>query len=578
MSNRQLTYMLAFSIGILAAVAGYVLHTIIRFIQRLLTEDFLTDTANWLYLVFPVIGIYLTSLFIKYVVRDNISHGITRVLYAISTKNSRIKRHNTWSSVLASAITIGFGGSVGAEAPIVLTGAAIGSNLGQVFRMDKRTVMLLVGCGAAAAISGIFKAPIAGLVFTLEVLMIDMTMASLLPILIASITADIFSYLFTGTATLFSFTMDGTWDVQRVPATILLGVFCGVMSLYFMRMMNFCENRFSKMREHPYAKLITGGLLLSSLIFLFPSLYGEGYNSIAIFINGQTEADWHQVMDGSLFYGHSELFVGYIALVMLTKIIATSSTNGAGGCGGTFAPSLFVGGFAGFLFARVWNMEKIGTYLPEKNFTLLGMAGVMAGVMHAPLTGIFLIAEITGGYALFVPLIIVSVVSVMVISIFEPHSIYAMRLAREGKLVTHHTDHSVLTLMSMDSVIEKDITTLPPDMPMGKMINVLTSSNDNLIPVVDDSGRLLGIIDINKIRHIVFRTELYHRFKVNQLMTPVPAILYDNEPMEEVMEAFDKTNAEALPVVDINNRLKGYINKTRMYKVYRQLVADFSAE
>jgi len=408
--------------------------------------------------------------------------------------------------------------------------------------------------------------------------MIDMTMASLLPILIASITADIFSYLFTGTATLFSFTMDGTWDVQRVPATILLGVFCGVMSLYFMRMMNFCENRFSKMREHPYAKLITGGLLLSSLIFLFPSLYGEGYNSIAIFINGQTEADWHQVMDGSLFYGHSELFVGYIALVMLTKIVATSSTNGAGGCGGTFAPSLFVGGFAGFLFARVWNMEKIGTYLPEKNFTLLGMAGVMAGVMHAPLTGIFLIAEITGGYALFVPLIVVSVVSVMVISIFEPHSIYAMRLAREGKLVTHHTDRSVLTLMSMDSVIEKDITTLPPDMPMGKMINVLTSSNDNLIPVVDDSGRLLGIIDINKIRHIVFRTELYHRFKVNQLMTPVPAILYDNEPMEEVMEAFDKTNAEALPVVDINNRLKGYINKTRMYKVYRQLVADFSAE
>ncbi|MBM6991654.1 MAG: chloride channel protein [Prevotella sp.] len=573
-----MTYVLAFIIGILAAVAGYVLHSLIRLIQRLLTEDFLTNTANWLYLVFPVIGIYLTSLFIKYVVRDNISHGITRVLYAISTKNSQIKRHNTWSSVLASAITIGFGGSVGAEAPIVLTGAAIGSNLGQIFRMNKRTVMLLVGCGAAAAISGIFKAPIAGLVFTLEVLMIDMTMASLVPILIASITADIFSYIFTGTASLFTFHLDSAWDVNRIPATILLGVFCGVVSLYFMRTMTFCEDRFARMKEHPYQKLFMGGLLLSSLIFLFPSLYGEGYNSLAIFINGQTEADWSQVMNGSLFYGHSELLVVYLALVMLTKIIATSSTNGAGGCGGTFAPSLFVGGFAGFLFARVWNIEKFGNYLPEKNFTLLGMAGVMAGVMHAPLTGIFLIAEITGGYALFVPLIIVSVVSVMVISIFEPHSIYAMRLAREGKLLTHHTDRSVLTLMSMDSVIEKEMTTVPPNMPMGKLINVLTSSTDSLIPVVDESGRLLGLIDITKIRHIVFRTELYHRFKANQLMTPVPAILYDNEPMEEVMEAFDKTNAEALPVVDINNHLKGYISKTRMYKVYRELVADYSAE
>lgn len=578
LTDRQVTYALAFIIGILASVAGYVLHTLIRLIQRLLTEDFLTNTANWLYLVFPVIGIYLTSLFIRYVVRDNISHGITRVLYAISTKNSRIKRHNTWSSVFASAITIGFGGSVGAEAPIVLTGAAIGSSLGQTFRMNKRTVMLLVGCGAAAAISGIFKAPIAGLVFTLEVLMIDMTMASLMPILIASITADILSYLFTGTATLFTFRLDSAWDVSRVPASVLLGVFCGAMSLYFMRTMNFCEGQFSRMKKHTYGKLITGGLLLSSLIFIFPSLYGEGYDSIAILINGRTEADWSQVLDGSLFYGHSELLVVYIGLVMLTKIIATSSTNGAGGCGGTFAPSLFVGGFAGFFFARLWNMEGIGTYLPEKNFTLLGMAGVMAGVMHAPLTGIFLIAEITGGYALFVPLIIVSVVSVMVISIFEPHSIYAMRLAREGKLLTHHTDRSVLTLMSMGAVIEKDVKTVPPTMPMGKLVNVLTSSSNSIVHVVDEDRRLLGIIDITKIRHIIFRTELYHRFRANQLMSPVPAILYDNEPMEEVMEAFDKTNAEALPVVDLNNHLKGYITKARVYKVYRQLVADFSAE
>ncbi len=573
-----MTSILAFVIGILASVAAYILHTLITLVQRLLTEDFLTDAANWLYLVFPVIGIYITSLFIKYVVRDNISHGITRVLYAISTKKSRLRSHNCWSSVIASAITIGFGGSVGAEAPIVLTGSAIGSNLGQLFKMDNRTLMLLVGCGCAAAISGIFKAPIAGLVFTLEVLMIDLTMASLVPILVASITADIFSFIFTGKSTLFVFTLDSAFDVDRVPATILLGVFCGLISLYFMRMMNFCEGQFSRMKDHPYMKLTAGGLVLSTLIFLFPSLYGEGYSSLNIFISGSTETDWSQVMDGSLFYGHSELLVVYVALVMLTKIIATSSTNGAGGCGGTFAPSLFVGGFSGFLFARIWNIERIGVYLPEKNFTLMGMAGVMAGVMHAPLTGIFLIAEITGGYELFVPLIIVAVVSVMVISIFEPHSIYAMRLAREGKLLTHHTDRSVLTLMSMNSVIEKEVTGVGPDMPMGKLVNVLTNSDNDFIPVLDNAGRLLGEIDITKIRHIVFRTELYHKFKVSQLMTPMPAILYSNEPMEEVMRKFDTTNANVLPVVDINNKLQGYISRTRMYRTYRQMVADFSAE
>lgn len=578
LTERQMTYALALVIGLLASVAGSVLHHLIVFIQHLLTDGFLAYTTNWLYLVFPVIGIWLTSLFIKYVVRDNISHGITRVLYAISSKNSRLRPHNTWSSVLASSLTIGFGGSVGAEAPIVLTGAAIGSNLGQAFHMDKRTVMLLVGCGSAAAISGIFKAPIAGLVFTLEILMIDMSMASLMPILIASITADIFSYLFTGTSTMFSFRLDSAWSVDRVPASILLGLFCGIMSLYFMRMMSFCEGQFGRMKKHPYLRLLVGGLLLSSLIFLFPSLYGEGYAIIDIFINGTSEADWSQVMDGSLFYGHEELLVVYVALVMLTKIVATSSTNGAGGCGGTFAPSLFVGGFAGFLFARLWNMEQLGTYLPEKNFTLLGMAGVMAGVMHAPLTGIFLIAEITGGYQLFVPLIVVSLVSVMFISIFEPHSIYAQRLAREGKLMTHHTDRSVLMLMSMDSVIEKQGTHVHPDMTMAKLVRVLTGSKDSFIPVIDDEERLLGVIDITKIRHIVFRTELYHRFTVAQLMTPVPATLYDKEPMDEVMEAFDKTNAEVLPVVDVNNHLRGYISKARLYKVYRQLVADFSAE
>lgn len=578
LTNRQATSIIALLIGVLASLAAYLLHKLIALIQNLLTNDFVADSFNWMYLVFPVVGIWLTMLFIRYVVRDNISHGITRVLYAISTKQSKLKAHNCWTSLVASALTIGFGGSVGAEAPIVLTGSAIGSNLGRLFHMSNRQLMVLVGCGAAAAVAAIYKAPIAGLVFTLEVLMIDMNMASILPILIATITADVVSYILAGNATMFTFQLDSAWSVERVPATILLGVFCGFVSLYFMRGMTWCESIYAKYKEHPYKKLLLGGVLLSVLIFFFPSLYGEGWNGLGILLSGKTQADWNQVMDGSLFYGHSELLIAYIGLVILTKIVATASTNGAGGCGGTFAPSLFVGGFAGFFFSRLWNMEMFGTYLPEKNFVLLGMAGVMAGVMHAPLTGIFLIAEITGGYQLFVPLLIVAVVSVMVISIFEPHSIYAMRLAREGKLLTHHTDKSILTLMNMNLVIEKNVTKVKPDIRLGKLVSVLSNSDFNYLPVVDEDGHLLGEIDILKIRHIVFRTELYQRYTAAQLMTPVPAFLYNNEPMEKVMKKFDHTNAEALPVVDINNHLIGYISRLRLYSVYRKMVADYSAE
>lgn len=578
LTDRQMLLILAFIIGILASFAAYILHTLIHQIQAILTEGFEVNSFNWLYLVFPVIGIYLTSLFVRYVVRDNISHGITRILYAISSKRSHLKPHNCWSSVIASAITIGFGGSVGAEAPIVLTGSAIGSNLGQLFKIDNKTMMLLVGCGAAAAIAGIFKAPIAGLVFTLEVLMVDLTMASLLPILVASITANVFTWALMGGKSLFTFVLDSAWQVDRLPACVLLGLFCAFISLYFIRTMTFCEGIFAKMKKHPYGKLAVGGVMLSSLIFLFPALYGEGYSAINILLNGTTETDWNQLLDKSLFYGHGNLLVVYIALVLLTKVFATSCTNGAGGCGGTFAPSLFIGGFGGFLFARLWNMYQIGVYVPEKNFTLLGMAGVMAGVMHAPLTGIFLIAEITGGYALFVPLIIVSVVSVMGISIFEPHSIYAMRLARQGKLITHHTDRAVLTLMSMDSIIEKDYISVAPEMPLGKLVNVISRSQSDFIPVLDVGGRLLGDIDITKIRHIVFRTELYNKFNVSQLMSHVPAVLYTNEPMEQVMKKFERSNAEYLPIVDINNKLTGFISRTRLYTMYRKMVADFSAE
>ena len=578
LSDRQATIILAFFIGFFASVAAFLLHSLIHEIQQLLTSRFHANTFNWMYLMFPVVGIFLTSLFVRYVVKDNISHGITRILYAISSKQSRLKAHNCWTSVVASAITIGFGGSVGAEAPIVLTGSAIGSNLGRFFRMDNKTLMLLVGCGAAAAIAGIFKAPIAGLVFTLEVLMVDLSMASLLPILTAAVTATCFTYVFMGSDSLFTFHLDSGWVVERVPASIILGVVCGLVSLYFIRSMSVCEGIFGRMKQHRWGKLALGGLMLSSLIFLFPVLYGEGYSAINILLNGSSEADWNEVLKNSMFYGNGHLLILFIALVIFTKTFATAATNGGGGCGGTFAPSLFVGAFSGFLFSRLWNIYQVGTYIPEKNFTLLGMAGVMAGVMHAPLTGIFLIAEITNGYDLFMPLMIVAVSSVMTISIFEPHSIYAMRLAREGKLVTHHTDKSVLTLMSMDSVIERDYTAVDPDMPLGRLVNAISKSHTSFIPVLNAAGSILGEIDITKIRHVMFRAELYNKLTVSQLMQPIAAQVAEGDSMEEVMRKFDLKGTRYLPVVNTAGHITGYISRSRAYSMYRKMVADFSNE
>ena len=577
-SEKMFMIILALIVGFFAAVAAFFLHWIINQIVLLLTSSFDRTHANWLYLVYPVLGIYLTSLFVRYIVKDNISHGITRILYAISTNKSRLKSHNCWSSVIASAITIGFGGSVGAEAPIVLTGSAIGSNLGQLFHLDRKMLMTLVGCGAAGAIAGIFKAPIAGLVFTLEVLMIDMTMSALLPILVSCVTATVFTYIFRGDAALFSFHLDSEWSVQRLPACVLLGISCGLVSLYFIRTMGFCEGIFAKFKDHPHIKLAIGGTILSLLIFLFPALYGEGYSSINLLLNGQTNADWDKILNNSLFAGQGAMLIPYIALVLFTKVFATSATNGGGGCGGTFAPSLFIGCFTGFLFSRLWNIEQIGVYVPEKNFALLGMAGVMSGVMHAPLTGIFLIAELTGGYSMFMPLMIVSVCAYLTIIIFEPHSIYGSRLAKQGKLLTHHTDHAVLTLMNLDSVIEKDYLSVTPDMELGQIVNKISRSHTSVLPVLDAGGMLLGEVDIARIRNVLFRIELYHHFKASQLMIAPKARLSDATPMADVMRAFDRTGANWLPVFDVENHLKGYISRQRIYTMYRKMVADMSED
>lgn len=577
-SHRQLLLLLAFIVGFLAALAAYILHSLIHIIQHMLSSQFASEGFNWFYLVCPVIGILLTMLFVRYIVRDNISHGITRILYAFSTKQGRLPSHNTWTSVVASAITIGFGGSVGAEAPIVLTGSAIGSTLAQRFKLDNKTIFMLVGCGASAAIAGIFKAPIAGLVFTIEVLMIDLTMGSLLPILISCVTATCFTYVLVGDSSLFTFTLQEAWPVNRAPANIMLGIACGLVSLYFIRSMTYCEDFYARLKSHPYIRLIIGGIILSLLIFLFPSLYGEGYSAINILLNGKSEAEFATLMNRSLFSGHESLLIVYVTLVLLTKTIATSSTNGGGGCGGTFAPSLFIGAFAGFLFARIWNHYSLGIIVPENNFALLGMAGVMSGVMHAPLTGVFLIAELTGGYDLFIPLMIVSTVSYLTIYIFEPHSIYGMRLAHQGKLITHHTDHAVLTLMSLDTVIERDCSAVSPDMMLSELVHKISRSRVDVLPVTDTGNHLIGEIDMIKLRHILFRTELYHRFSVRQLMSEPPALLGVNDPMEDVMKAFDSTNAQQLPVVTTDKELIGYVSRAHVYSLYRKIVADLSTD
>ena len=569
--EKHFVLFVSFLVGICTAASAIALKQLIHFIQSALTRNMDVSEANYLLLLYPVIGVLLAGLFVKYIVRDDISHGVTKILYAISQRKSRIKPHNMWSSLAASSVTIGLGGSVGAEAPIVLTGAAIGSNLGRLFRMEQKTLMLLVGCGAAGAIAGIFKAPIAGLVFVIEVLMLDLTMTSVMPLLISSVTAATVSYIFTGTEAMFKFSQTEAFEIGRIPYVLLLGVFCGLLSLYVTRMMNKTEGALGKLVY--WKKFVLCALILSILIFLFPPLYGEGYDTIGSLLNGQ----YVHIMNKSPFYGMNSSYWGapaFLLLILLTKVFASSATNGGGGCGGIFAPSLYLGCILGFLFAHTSNYFDFTTYVSEKNFALLGMAGVMSGVMHAPLTGVFLIAELTGGYDLFLPLMIVSISSYLTILMFEPHSIYSMRLAQKGKLLTHHKDKAVLTLLNIDGVIEKDFLAVHPDMTLGDVVKVIAKSGRNAFPVVDKNNLLLGVVQLDDIRNIMFRPELYNRFRVSKFMVSVPATIVTNTPMEKVMQAFDDTKAWNLPVVDENGRYIGFMSKSKIFNSYREILVD----
>lgn len=573
-TERNFVIVLALLVGILSGFAALLLKLIIEEIASLLTAHVSITQGNYSYLIFPVVGILIVSLFVRYVVRDNISHGVTRVLYAISQKKSRLKVHNMWTSLVASSVTIGFGGSVGAEGPIVFTGAAIGSNLGGAFRLSPRILMLLVGCGAAAGVAGIFKAPIAGMLFTIEVLMLDLTAASVMPLMIASVAGATVAYIFTGYDVEFFFSQSEPFVTSRIPYVILLGVFCGFVSLYFTKVMNMMERTFGKLKN-PWVKFLFGSVILSSLIFLFPPLYGEGYGPINLLLNGQ----FSQIFDGSLFYDYRHdvwMVIAFIGLIILAKVFATSATNGSGGVGGTFAPSLYVGCMAGFFFAILINtLGLCDGELSTKNFALMGMAGVMSAVMHAPLMAIFLTAEMTGGYELFLPLLIVSSISYGTIRIFLPYSIYTMRLAQRGELLTHEKDKTVLTLLKMDSVIEKDFIEVHPDMTLKEMVGVISRSNRNLFPVTDDHGSLLGIVLLDDIRNIMFRPDLYRKMRVSKFMASVPAKIEVGESMDKVMKLFDDTNAWNLPVVE-KGRYVGFVSKSKIFNSYRRVLKHYT--
>lgn len=571
--EKTFLILMALVIGVVCGFAALLLKFLIHSIAGGLTEHFSHTSANWLYLVYPMVGILLVTLYIRYIVKDNISHGVTRVLHSISQNKSRLKRHNMYSSLISSSITIGFGGSVGAEGPIVYTGAAIGSNFGQAFRLSPRILMLLVGCGAAAGIAGIFRAPIAGMLFTIEVLMIDLSGATVMPLLISSISGATVAYVMEGYSAEFFFSQSEPFMTSKIPYAILLGVFCGFVSLYFTRMMNRMETMFSKIKRRAI-KIAVGGIILAGLIFVFPPLYGEGYESINMLLDGDTS----KIVEGTFFYvdRDSVWFIAiFIALILLTKVFATSATNGAGGVGGTFAPSLYVGAMAGFLFAYVLNNLDIGIEISNKNFALMGMAGVMSGVMHAPLMAIFLTAEMTGGYNLFLPLLIVSTLSYGTIKIFEPYSIYTMRLAKRGELLTHHKDKAVLTLLKIDSVIEKDFKEVHPNMDLKEMVDVIATSNRNLFPVTDDEGYLIGIVLLDDIRNIMFRSDLYKKMHVQKFMSSPPARIELNDNMDLVMSKFDKTNAWNLPVVD-NGKYVGFVSKSKIFNSYRRVLRHYT--
>ena len=574
LSEKTKLLLLAVLVGLLCGCAAILLKTLIHWIQTGLTSWF-RDPEDWLFLlVFPGVGMLLSMLFVRYVLRDDISHGVTKVLQAVSKNESNIKPHNTWSSIAASSVTIGFGGSVGAEAPIVYSGAAIGSAVARRAGLSYKNVTMLLGCGAAAAIAGIFKAPLAGVLFTLEILLFNMSMNAILPLLLSSVTATVVTYLFMGTEVQFAGSIEA-FRMANIPFYLALGVFCGFMSLYFIRVTLMVEDRMRRFRS-PYRRWLLCAVLLGVLIFLFPPLYGEGYQSLTAMLNNNPGAVSRAIF-GDRLLANNWLFLLYFAAILLFKVFATAFTNAGGGVGGTFGPTLVSGGLAGFVIARLINLTGIAV-VPEANFVLVGMGGLMAGVMQAPMTAIFLIAEITGGYELLIPLIVTAAVSYGTLRFFERYSIYTKRIAAQGELLTHDSDQAVLTLLKTQDLVERDFSPVRYDGTLGDLVQVISNSRRNLFPVLDEKGRFQGMVTLDDVRSLMFDRSRYDTVKICNVMKSAPAFVYMDERMDSVMNKFESTQAWNLPVLDDENKYLGFVSKSKIFSSYRDQLKAVSNE
>ncbi len=573
MSERDVMIILSLFVGICCGLAAVLLKTAIEFIHHGLTSWFDNEAYNFLYLVYPGIGMLIAMLFVKYVVRDNIGHGVTKVLVAVSKNDSKIKSHNMWSSMIASSVTIGFGGSVGAEAPIVYTGAAIGSNVARYMGLSYKNMTILLGCGAAGAVAGIFKAPLAGVLFTLEILLFNISMSSILPLLLSTISATVIAYIFLGDAPAFECTLS-PFAMGNMPYYLILGLFCAACSVYFTRMTLWLEDKIKSI-DRPYIRWAVSALCLGLLIFLFPPLFGEGYDSLHELLNGGTiDLEGQTIL--AFFLRKAWLVPVFFLLVLLLKVFSMSFTNAGGGVGGTFGPTLFIGAIAGFVVSRTINLISGGGLVPEQNFVLVGMAGLMAGVMQAPMTAIFLIADMTGGYDLLIPLILTSTISYAVTRAIEPYSIYTKRIAKKGELLTHDSDQAVLTLLKTDELIESDFTTIRIDATLGELVDVVAESKRNIFPVVDSRNHFQGFVSLEDIRRDMFKKELHDELHVYNFMKSAPAYVYVDEKMDSVMIKFEQTGAWNLPVVEHDRTYVGFVSKSKIFSAYRNQLKQVS--
>lgn len=572
MSERSLLLLLSFLVGIGSGLAAVLLTSCIDGIKHLL-DNTLSLNHNIQYLLLPGAGMLISLLLLRFVIKDNISHGVTKVLLAVSRGESKIKPHNMWSSMLTSSVTIGFGGSVGAEAPIVYTGAAIGSNLGRCFGLSYRNITILLGCGAAGAISGIFKAPLAGVLFTMEILLFNISLSSMLPLLISTISATVVSYIFRGQTPMFACTLT-PFAMGNIPFYMLMGVVLGFGSLYFTNTTLWLEDKIAKIGNQ-YLRWLICAVVLGLTIFIFPQLYGEGYGVLSDLLNGrEVEVEGRSILSFMMRSGWG--MAAFFALIFFIKVLAMTATNAGGGNGGTFGPTLFCGAIAGFVVARCFNLA--GAAVPEQNFVLVGMAAMMAGVMQAPMTAIFLIAEISGGYELLIPLILTATVSYGTVRLFQKYSIYSKRIAQSGDLLTHDNDQAVLTLLHTYDLIRDKYPRLRIEQHLRDVVAAVKDSTAAVIAVVDSDGRFQGLIDIGNVRKYLLRTDLYDKLKVENLMETAPALLNKDEKMESVMRKFDSTGAWRLPVVDNDSRYLGFISRSRLLTAYRRELKEISNE